>query len=77
VQGLREVELAAHRPLGDLRDLGAGARAVGEELDHLGGDERRVDVHHDEVPGAVDVGSGHVRRVAAPVTSVPGAFSPR
>jgi hypothetical protein len=54
-QGGRKVDLAAHRALRHLRDLGPGAGVVGEELDHLVGDERGVDVGDDQAPAAVVV----------------------
>src|SRR5690606_28145384 len=61
-QRLGEVDLTAHRPLGDLGDLGARARVVGEELDDLLLDEGRVDVHDEEpdrAVGAARGGGGH------------------
>ena len=52
VQRRGEVELAAHGALGDLGDQLLGARAGGEHLDDLTGDERGVDVHDEEAaPG--------------------------
>ena len=47
-QALGEVELTAHRTLGDRRHRLASAGVIGDELDHLVLDERRVDVEHDE-----------------------------
>ena len=80
-QRLGEVELAAHRRLGDRPDLGLGARVRGQHLDHLALHERGVDVEDDQPlaapgqPGPLhrDV---HARRVRATSTSflrsVPG-----
>ena len=51
VQRLGEVQLAAHRGLGDLGDRGLGAGPGGEHLDDLALDQRRVDVEHDEPLG--------------------------
>ena len=47
-QGRLEVELAAHRALGDPGDLALMPAVGGEELDHLALDQGRVDVHHDQ-----------------------------
>ena len=47
-----EVQLAGHRPRGRRRHLGPAARLVGEQLDDLVHDQRRVDVHDDEPLGA-------------------------
>ena len=53
VQAGREVELAAHGPLGDRGDLlGAAPACVGEQLDDLVLDQGRVDVHDDEPAAA-------------------------
>ena len=78
---LREVELAAHRRLGDGGHLGGPARVLGEQLDDLVLDERGVDVHHDQPPAAAgqprrgdrDVGAdlvGDQREVVAQVADV-------
>ena len=48
VEGGGEVQLAVHRPVRDRCDLVGRTGAGGEQVDHLGGDQRRVDVHHDE-----------------------------
>src|SRR5699024_5036012 len=45
-----EVELAAHRGGGDLLDPVAHAGVLGDQLDHLLGEEGRVDVR-DQQPG--------------------------
>ena len=63
VQARGEVELAAHGPLGDGRDLGGPPGLGGEQLDHLVLDERRVDVHHDEAPAAAGQAGGGDRDV--------------
>ena len=47
-QRLLEVDLAAHRGTGDLRDLGLDARVRREHLDHLALDEGGVHVEHDQ-----------------------------
>ena len=63
VQALREVELAAHRRLGDRGDLVGPAGVLGEQLDDLVLDERGVDVHDDEpaaAPGQPGRGDGDV-----------------
>ena len=52
LQRLREIQLAAHRGLGDRRDLALRARAGGQHLDDLALDQRRIDVEHDEPLGA-------------------------
>src|SRR5690606_16805707 len=61
----REVDLAAHRALGDLRDALTGSCPLGEELDDLGRDERRVDVRHDQTYGTGVLRRTHTRRLAA------------
>ena len=43
-----EVELAAHRPLGDLGHEGEAARGIRQQLDGLLADEGRIGVEHDE-----------------------------
>ncbi len=43
-----EVQLALHRPVGDVAHLVGAARLLGEELDHLVLDEGRVDVEDHE-----------------------------
>ena len=50
-QRLFEVEFAAHRQLGDCRDLFATSGAFGQHLDDLTANQRRVDVHHDKPLG--------------------------
>src|SRR5699024_5981599 len=63
-QRLREVELAAHGGGGDRLDLLAHAGVVGDQLDHLLGEEGRVDVG--------DQQSGHgVMTVPLPSTVMP------
>ena len=62
---LLEVELAAHRPLGDLRDLGLAAGVRGDHLDDLALDQRGVDVHHDEPHAAAQQVGGLDRDVDA------------
>src|SRR5690606_21550236 len=61
----REVDLAAHRALGDLRDALSGSGTLGEELDDLGRDERRVDVRHDQTHGTGVLRRTHTLRPAA------------
>ena len=51
-QGRLEVELAAHRRLGDAGDLDLLAGVGGEHLDDLALDEGGVDVHHDQPDAA-------------------------
>ncbi len=53
VQRLREVDLAAHRGLGDLADLGLAPGVRREHLDDLALDQGGVDVEHDEALGAL------------------------
>ena len=48
MQRLGEVELASHRGFGDLGDGGVRTDLVGQHLDDLTLDQRRVDVEHDE-----------------------------
>ena len=74
-QRLLEVELAAHRRLGDPGDLGLAAGVRGEHLDHLALDQGGVDVHHDQphaaaqqvggLDGDVDALAGGLARRAA------------
>ena len=60
VQALREVELAAHRRLGDRGHLGCPASVLGQQLDDLVLDEGGVDVHHHEAATAAgEPGGGH------------------
>ena len=51
VQRLGEIQFAAHGGLGDLGDRGVCADPVGEHLDDLTLDQRRVDVKDDEPLG--------------------------
>ena len=51
VQRLGEVQFAPHGGLGDLRDGRVRADPVGQHLDDLALDQRRVDVEHDEPLG--------------------------
>ncbi len=50
-EGLREVDLTAHRSLGDLADLVVDTGVRGEHLDDLALDERGVDVEDDQALG--------------------------
>ena len=52
LERLREIQLPAHRGLGDRRDRSLGARAGGQHLDDLALDQRRIDVEDDEPLGA-------------------------
>ena len=51
LQRLGEVQLTAHRRLGDRGDLALRARAGGQHLDDLALDQRRVDVEDDQPLG--------------------------
>ncbi len=51
VQRLGEIQFAAHGGLGDLGDGRLRADPVGQHLDDLALDQRRVDVKHDEPLG--------------------------
>ena len=53
-QALLEVQVAAHRRLGDPRDLGLAAGVRREHLDHLALDQRRVHVERDEAAIAAE-----------------------
>ncbi|CDD86086.1 putative uncharacterized protein [Collinsella sp. CAG:289] len=45
---LLEIDFAAHRALGDRRNLLADARFLAQQVNDFFIDERRVDIHHDE-----------------------------
>ena len=60
-----EVELAAHGRLGHLGHLGGAAGPVGEQVDDLVLDQRRVDVHHDQ-PHRPPVEAGPLHRHVHP-----------
>ena len=51
-QRLGEVDLAGHRRLGDRGHLLGAAARVGQQVDDLVLEQRRVGVHHHEVLGA-------------------------
>ena len=69
--------LAAHGGLGDLGDLLGAARLRGQQVDHLGRDQRGVHVHHDQAhrpavqPAALD------RHVDALLGRLPGQGHPQ
>ena len=67
-QALGEVELAAHRALGDRGHLGLAAGVAGEQLDDLVLDEGGVDVHDDEPASAPGQARRRPRRCRAPWT---------
>ena len=69
-QRLLEVELAAHRRLGDLGDLGLAAGVRGEHLDHLALDQRGVDVHDDQPHAPAQ----QVGRLDGDVDALPGGL---
>jgi hypothetical protein len=70
VQGLLEVQLAAHGACGDLGDLVLAPGVCGEEFDHLVLDERRVDIHDDQpLSPALETGGDH-----GDVDAVPGGL---
>ncbi len=67
MQALREVELAGHRPLRDGGDLVPASGVLGQQLDHLVGDEGGVDVEDDEPTSMAGQAGGGDRDVDAVV----------
>ena len=58
-----EVDLAAHRALGEQRDLRLDAEQVGDLVDALDRDQRRVHVHRDDADVGEPPGMGDERAV--------------
>ena len=63
-QGFGEVELAGHGAFGDVGDLVSDSGVGGDEVDDLLVDERRIDVHDEQLDG--DLGGMGLGRLIHP-----------